>query len=91
MLMFKPNKLKYSKYFITSVVIRRPYLKEETIENVLIHFEEKIIQENGRIGYTGYDFEEKKYLKVITEESNNIQIIFNAFYDRNFLKKRNKL
>ena len=32
-------------------------------------------------------FEEKKYLKVVTEENNNDQIIFNAFYDRNFLKK----
>jgi hypothetical protein len=81
---FKPNKLKYHAYFLNSVIVRRPYLTEEKIENVLTHYEHKEIQENGRISFTGYDFEAKKYLKVIVEIENEKQIIFNAYFNRNF-------
>lgn len=86
---FSPKKLKYHSYFLTNVVLRRPYLTEEKIENVLIHHEEKVVQENGRIAYTGYDLQERKYLKVIVEVEDGEQIIFNAHYNRNFKKEGN--
>lgn len=46
---FKISKLKYLSYFLNSVFIRRPYLTEEMIENVLLNYEEKVVQENGRV------------------------------------------
>lgn len=86
---FKANKLKYAEYFLNSVYPRRPYLTEEKIQNVLLHHDEKLVQENGRISYTGYDLEANKFLKVIVEIVNDETIIFNAYYNRNF--KRNEI
>ena len=84
---FKASKLKYQSYFLNNVFIRRPYLTEEKIENVLLHYEEKIVQENGRIAYHGYDIEAKKFLKVIVEMDGTEQIIFNAYFDRSYKPK----
>lgn len=81
------KKLKYHSYFLNNVFIRRPYLTEEKIENVLLHYEERVVQENGRIAYHGYDVEAKKFLKVIVEIENKEQIIFNAYYDRSYKPK----
>lgn len=81
------KKLKYHFYFLNNVFIRRPYLTEEKIENVLLHYEERVVQENGRIAYHGYDIEAKKFLKVIVEIENKEQIIFNAYYDRSYKPK----
>lgn len=86
--MFKPKKLKYHSYFLTSVIVRRPYLTEERILNVLQHFESREIQENGRIALHGYDLEAKKFLKVIIEIENGEEYIFNAFLDRSYKGKR---
>ncbi len=82
--MFKPNKLKYHPYFLSQVIIRRPYLTEEKIENVLLHHETKTVQENGRIAYDGYDIDAKKFIKVVVEVSGNEQVIFNAYYNRSY-------
>lgn len=84
---FVIKSLKYHSYFLNNVIIRRPYLTEEKIRSVLLHFEEKVVQENGRIAYHGYDLEAKKFLKVIVEIENSEQIIFNAFYDRSYKPK----
>lgn len=81
------KKLKYHSYFLNNVFIRRPYLTEEKIENVLLHYEEKVVQENGRIAYHGYDVEAKKFLKVIVEVDGTEQIIFNAYFDRSYKPK----
>jgi len=81
------KKLKYHSYFLSNVFIRRPYLTEEKIENVLLHYEERVVQENGRIAYHGYDVEAKRFLKVIVETENKEQIIFNAYYDRSYKPK----
>ncbi len=81
------KKLKYHSYFLNNVFIRRPYLTEEKIENVLLHYEEKVVQENGRIAYHGYDIEAKKFLKVIVEMDDTEQIIFNAYFDRSYKPK----
>ena len=86
---FEAKKLKYHSYFLTNVILRRPYLTEEKIENVLLHHEEKVVQENGRIAYTGFDLTERKYLKVIVQIENGEQVIFNAHYNRNFKKEGN--
>lgn len=86
---FKPNKFEYHPYFLTSVIIRRPYLTEEKIENVLLHYEHKETQENERVKYIAYDMAAKKYLMVIVEIKNEKQIIFNAYYNRNFKGKIN--
>lgn len=82
------DKLKFHSYFLNSVVVRRPYLTEDKIRNVLIHFESKIVQENGRIAYHGFDVESKKYLKVIVELIDAEVIIFNAYYDRSYKMKK---
>ena len=84
---FKASKLKYHKYFLNDVFLRRPYLTEEKIENVLLHYEERVVQENGRVAYHGYDIEAKKFLKVIVEIEGKEQIIFNAYYNRNYKTK----
>ena len=82
------KKLKYHSYFLNNVLIRRPYLTEERILNVLQHFESREIQENGRIALHGYDLEAKKFLKVIIEIENGEEYIFNAFLDRSYKGKR---
>jgi hypothetical protein len=84
---FKAHKLKYHPYFLNSVFARRPYLTEEKIQNVLVNFEDKEIQENGRIAYHGYDLDAKKFLKVVVEIENSEQIIFNAYYNRSYKPK----
>lgn len=84
---FKPDKLKFHAYFSTNVILRRPYLTEEKIANALIHYELKEVQENGRIRFVAYDMDSKKYLMVIVEVEDNQQIIFNAYFNRNFKGK----
>jgi hypothetical protein len=84
---FKISKLKYHSYFLNSVFIRRPYLTEEMIENVLLNYEEKVVQENGRVAYHGYDLKAKKFLKVVIEIENTEQVVFNAYYDRSYKPK----
>ena len=80
---FKPNKLKYSNYFLTSVIKKRTYLNEEMIQNVLMHHEFKLVQKNKRKSYFGCIFSHKKYLRVITEN----EIVFNAYFERGFKGK----
>lgn len=84
---FQAKRLKYHSYFLNNVYLRRPYLTEEKIENVLLHYEEKEVQENGRIAYHGYDVESKKFLKVIVEIEGSEQVVFNAFYNRSYKPK----
>jgi hypothetical protein len=74
--------MKATSYFITNVMLRRPYLKEEWIEDVLkspLRIQE---QPNGRIRYWGFISEESKYLRVVTEADS--ETVHNAFFDRRF-------
>jgi len=84
---FESKRLKYHQYFLSNVILRRPYLTEEKIENALLHYEEKVIQENGRIAYHVYDMQAKKFLKVIIHIENSEQMVFNAYYDRSYKPK----
>jgi hypothetical protein len=77
--------MKVTHYFKTSVMVRRPYLKEEWIIYVLSEPVCTEIQENGRIRHWGFIVEVGKYLRVVTEPDG--QTVHNAFFDRNFKHK----
>ena len=70
--------MKTTQYFKYSVMARRPYLKEEWIENP-IRIE---IQTNGRMRYWGFISEIGKYLRIVTESDG--ETVHNAFPDRRF-------
>ena len=61
---------------------RRPYLKQEWIEQVLHAPIRIVVQDNGRICYWGYISELDKYLRVVTEADG--ETVHNAFPDRGF-------
>ena len=67
---------------MTSVMVRRPYLKTEWIEYVQNNSIRKAIQTNGRIRYWAFIAEAGKYLRVITEPDG--ETVHNAFFDRRF-------
>lgn len=74
--------LRQTDYFINSVMMRRPYLKQEWIEQVLGNPIRTEIQENGRVRYWGFIVELGKYLRVVTEPDG--ETVHNAFPDRGF-------
>jgi len=72
--------MKFTGYFENVVRRRRPYLKNEWLEESLknpIHTE---IQPNGRIRRFIFLPEYNKYLRVVFEED----MVHNAFFDRRF-------
>ena len=74
--------MKTTHYFRNSVMVRRPYLKEEWITAVLSHPIRTEVQANGRIRRWGFIAEVGKYLRVVTEPDG--EIVHNAFLDRGF-------
>jgi len=74
--------MKTKQYFKTSVIIRRPYIKEEWIEYVIRHPVRSEIQQNGRIRCWEFIAEVGKYLRVVTESDR--ETVHNAFFDRRF-------
>lgn len=74
--------MKTTNYFDTSVMTRRPYLRQEWLEYVLKHPVHSEIQANGRIRYWAFIAELGKYLRVVTEPDG--QTVHNAFPDRGF-------
>ena len=74
--------MKTTHYFQTSVMIRRPYLREEWITYVLSHPIRTEVQPNGRIGRWAFIAELGKYLRVVTESDG--ETVHNAFPDRGF-------
>ena len=75
-------KMKDAEYFLTSVMVRRPYLKQEWLEYVLNHHVRREVQSNRRIRYWAFVEELGKYLRVVTESDG--ETIHNAFPDRRF-------
>jgi hypothetical protein len=59
--------VKTTEYFKSSVLTRRPYLKDEWIEFVLKNPIRKETQENGRVRYWAFIDEIGKHLRVVTE------------------------
>ena len=74
--------MRTTNYFITSVIIRRPYLKKEWIEYVLNNPIRVEKQPNNRIRHWAFISEAQKYLRVVTEPDG--QTVHNAFFDRSF-------
>jgi hypothetical protein len=74
--------MKTTDYFKTSVVVRRPYLKEEWLEFVLKNPIRTEVQMNGRIRHWAFIVELDKYLRVVTEPDG--ETVHNAFPDRRF-------
>ena len=74
--------MKTTAYFRNSVLVRRPYLKMEWIEQALRQPICREVQENGRVRYWVYIPEAGKYLRVVTEPDG--ETVHNAFFDRRF-------
>ncbi len=74
--------MKTTEYFKTSVMSRRPYLKEEWIMQVIARPVRKEIQENGRVRFWAFIPDLSKYLRVVTEADG--ETVHNAFPDRGF-------
>lgn len=74
--------MKTAHYFRTSVMVRRPYLKEEWIEFVLGNPVQEEVQTNGRIRRWAFVAELGKWLRVVTEADG--ETVLNAFPDRGF-------
>ena len=74
--------MKTTEYFNSSVLSRRPYLKDEWIEFVLNNPLRKEVQSNGRIRHWAFIEEISKYLRVVTESDG--ETVHNAFPDRGF-------
>ena len=74
--------MKTTNYFVASVMVRRPYLKEEWIEAVLTNPIRVEVQSNGRIRRWAFIAELDKYLRVVTEPDR--ETVHNAFLDRGF-------
>ena len=74
--------MKTTNYFVVNVLLRRPYLKQEWIENVISNPIRTEIQPNGRIRRWAMIQEIQKYLRVITEPDG--VTVHNVFFDRRF-------
>ena len=65
---------------------KRPYLRDEWIENILQNPLRKEIQPEGRVRYWGYVEELKRYLRVVTLADG--ETVHNAFPDRSFKESK---
>ncbi len=74
--------MKTTTYFATSVLARRPYLREEWIEYVLKNPLRTEVQVNGRVRRWAFITALGKYLRVVTEADG--ETVHNAFLDRGF-------
>ena len=74
--------MKTTRYFETSVMLRRPYLRTAWIERVLGDPVRTEAQSNGRVRRWAFIEEAGKYLPVVTEPDG--QTVHNAFFDRRF-------
>lgn len=74
--------MRTTRYFREQVLVKRSYLKEKWIEEILRNPLKKEIQSEERIRFWGYVSEIGKYLRVITLEDG--ETVHNAFPDRNF-------
>ncbi|MEN6407710.1 MAG: hypothetical protein ABFC77_14725 [Thermoguttaceae bacterium] len=74
--------MKTTRYFTTSVLVRRPYLKREWIELAMAQPVRVERQPNGRIRRWVLVPEVGKYLRVVVEPDE--ETVHNAFFDRGF-------
>lgn len=74
--------MKKTRYFVEQVLVKRPYIKEDWVIEVLTNPIKKEIQPEGRIRFWGFIKELNKYLRVVTLEDG--ETVHNVFPDRNF-------
>jgi len=74
--------MKSTDYFRSSVLPRRPYIRNHWIERVLRQPIRTQVQTNGRIRHWALIPEVGRYLRVVTEADG--QTVHNAFLDRGF-------
>ena len=74
--------MKTTRYFTTSVMARRPYLRMEWIEHALTKPLRTEMQVNGRIRRWALIPDVGKYLRVVTEPDG--KTVHNACFDRGF-------
>ncbi|MDA0733540.1 MAG: hypothetical protein O2909_04930 [Chloroflexi bacterium] len=74
--------MKTSRYHLTDVLIRRPYLQDQWIEAILVNPIKTEVQSDGRVRYWGYVEGIGKYVRVVTEPDG--ETVHNAFPDRRF-------
>ncbi len=74
--------MKTTRYFKEQVLRKRPYLKREWCERVLLNPVYYDVQPDDRIRYWGFIIELGCYLRVITLSDG--ETIHNAFPDRTF-------
>ncbi len=58
--------MKTTRYFKEKVLVKRPYIKLEWVEEILKNPVKREIQPEGRVKYWGYIHELQKYLRVVT-------------------------
>jgi hypothetical protein len=74
---------KYTSYFEKDVLAKRPYIKKEWCERVVVSREHVEKQPDGRFRFWGQIPEyENRYLRVVTLPDQ--ETILNAFFDRDF-------
>ena len=71
-----------TRYFRQQVLRKRPYLRVEWCERVLLNPVKREDQSDGRIRYWGYIRELGRYLRVVTLADG--LTVHNAFPDRDF-------
>jgi len=74
--------MKTTRYFREKVLVKRPYIKIEWINNILKNPARKVVQSEDRVRYWGFVQELQKYLRVVTLADG--ETVHNAFPDRNF-------
>jgi len=74
---------KATRYFLSNVLKKRPYIMPEWIEKARAgEFVERELQPDGRIRVWLYLPEEDRYLRVVFLEDR--ETVHNAFYDRTY-------
>ncbi len=81
---------KTTRYFMETVIKKRPYIKPEWIEKARKgDFIAKEIQPDGRIRVWLHVPEENRYLRVVFLEDG--ETLHNAFFDRNFKGEKDEV
>lgn len=73
--------MKVTRYFAQEVMVKRPYLQMQWIEDVIKNPFKTDIQQDGRLRYWGYVKELERMLRVVTLADGTVH---NAFPDRSF-------
>ena len=66
--------------------MKRPYVKDEWLEEAIASSLEVSVQPDGRIRHWIFVKEFQKYLRVVTLDDN--ETVLNAFFDRGYKEKK---